>query len=221
MLTKPRCLYIVVKHLGFNYPPLPSMKLLTLILCNCLCCALSSAQNNQSTSTLNVLDPEGAKSIHITFPCAHISPENSDGKVFIIEMHIKANLPRNILEALAKAGRYNLEGIKKDDQYLIVAPQLSNSVTIQGVELKEKISLYIETPGLYILDKQLLFRDVSAFNYRNAGVTRSNPAERMKQIKEKVEIAPVKINCEGLECEGIKLKKGDVLVDGKVLEWKE
>jgi len=198
------------------------MRTFFLTLCACLMSLLIFAQKNSRTSNINVLDPSGAKSITIAFSCANIWPEASDADVFIIEMSIHSNMPQNILEALSKVGRYDLEGYKKDDEFIITAPRLSNDITVQGIELEEKINLYIQTPGKYKLEDKTLQKDIIDFTYRGEGASMAapSPMEKMKRISQKVELRDINIQCEGSNCDEICFQKEDIRINGETIDWK-
>ena len=199
------------------------MKTFSLVFSCCLMNLLLVAQKTTQTSNINVLETNGAKSITIAFSCENIWPESFDGDVFIIEMHIQTNMPHNVLDALAKIGRYDLEGYKKGDEFIILAPRLSNGITVQGIELKEKITLYIQTPGNFTLEGKTLRRAVADFSYRGEGASMAAPAplERMKKIKQKIEFVDLDIKCEGPNCDEIVLNEGDILLNGKAVDWED
>ncbi|MCH2042924.1 MAG: hypothetical protein MK212_02195 [Saprospiraceae bacterium] len=153
--------------------------------------------------------------------------DNDDG-LMRVELEIKTNMPTSIMEQLVKVGRYGMEGNLENGEFAINIPNLEKAVTIKGIDLEEEIIVHAMTPDMYILDNGVLKKDpemVLAMADRTQG--RSTAAE-LKTIhnnivvkalaKENITIKFTQIG--DLEIDTEALENGDIIIDGKPLEFK-
>ena len=133
------------------------MQKLSVLFAFLLFAHLSFAQSDKSvTKTFN---PKGSSSVVFEFPHSGISTaDNKDFDVLVVDMVIKANVGENVLNQLAKAGRYTLEGqLNEEGVYVVTAPNLGKSVTVGGQDLVDEIHLVVKmTSGAYAVSGKSL-----------------------------------------------------------------
>jgi hypothetical protein len=173
---------------------------------------LAKAQEHSDKTLIKTLDPSEATSVVIDFKAAQINPQPWDGMGFRIELIIKSNMPLHVLEQLVKAGRYTLEGVKDGDTYFVNAPNLEKNVSVRGKDLEEEISVSVKTPGYYIMANNTLFKDATSLVARGLDETKILD---YKKITDSIGITEVKIQSTLKGSPNIKLKTGDILIDGK------
>lgn len=157
------------------------MKKLLLFATCLLMGSLGFAQNNPSDKTLiKTLDPQGATAILFSFKNNGINATSTGNSTLRIELEIHANIDEQTLERLIKAGRYTLEGAKTGEDFVITAPNLEKRVTINGIDLEEKVVVNVKMPANYLFDKekQSIKRDVVDF------VKRGDSSEKIAQLSQ-------------------------------------
>ncbi len=164
------------------------MKKLLLFAACLLVGSLGFAQNNPSDKTLiKTLDPQGATAILFSFKNNGINATATGNSTLRIELEVHANIDEQTLDRLIKAGRYTLEGTKTGEDFVITAPNLEKRVTINGIDLDEKVVVNVKMPANYLFDKekQSIKRDVMDFVKRGES---SAKIAQLSQINEQVSV---------------------------------
>jgi hypothetical protein len=141
-----------------------------------------------------------------------------DDQGFCFELLIKANMPVQILEQLLKAGRYEIDGVKYGDSYYVIAPNIDKNVTVRGKDLEEQITLVIKTPGNYDLTDNVITKNMDHLAGRDGNEVQVK--EYMK-IKNQVKVNKANLQTTLKSNQKLKLKKGDIIIDGVAIEVEE
>ena len=177
-----------------------------------------TAQDNSNKTLVRVLDPEASSNMVIKFKTVSISKMPWDDQGFCFELHIKANMPVQILEQLLKAGRYEIDGVKYGDSYYVIAPNIDKNVTVRGKDLEEQITLVIKTPGNYDLTDNVITKNMDHLAGRDGNEVQVK--EYMK-IKNQVKVNKANLQTTLKSNQKLKLKKGDIIIDGVAIEVEE
>ena len=163
------------------------MKAFSFLLAFLLVSSISFAQNSDKT-LVKTMNPLECPNVKIDIKNKGLNSEPWDEGTIRIQLEIEANIPEAVLAQLVKAGRYNLDGGKDGETYIVSAPNLDKSITIGGKDLEEVIKIRVQTPGYFALnDAGYLSKDIN----EETIAARSNNAEeaaamikKMKAIKE-------------------------------------
>ena len=177
-----------------------------------------TAQDNSNKTLVRVLDPEASSNMVIKFKTVSISKMPWDDQGFCFELLIKANMPVQILEQLLKAGRYEIDGVKYGDSYYVIAPNIDKNVTVRGKDLEEQITLVIKTPGNYDLTDNVITKNMDHLAGRDGNEVQVK--EYMK-IKNQVKVNKANLQTTLKSNQKLKLKKGDIIIDGVAIEVEE
>jgi hypothetical protein len=178
----------------------------------------SIAQDKSNKTLVRVLDPEASSNMVIKFKTVSISKMPWDDQGFCFELQIKANMPIQILEQLLKAGRYDIDGVKYGDSYYVIAPNIDKNVSVRGKDLEEQITLVIKTPGNYDLTDNVITKNMDHLAGRDGNEVQVK--EYMK-IKNQVKVNKANLQTTLKSNQKLKLKKGDILIDGVAIEVEE
>lgn len=163
------------------------MKAFSFLLAFLLVSSISFAQNSDKT-LVKTMNPLECPNVKIDIKNKGLDSEPWDEGTIRVQLEIEANIPEAVLAQLVKAGRYNLDGGKDGETYIVSAPNLEKSITIGGKDLEEVIKIRVQTPGYFALnDAGYLSKDIN----EETIAARSNNAEeaaamikKMKAIKE-------------------------------------
>lgn len=97
-------------------------------------------------TTVKTFDPEGASVIKLDFKHKAADDKKWENETVRLQLEIHTNLSESVMKQLVKAGRYNLEGKREGDAFIITAPNLEKSVTVGGVTLDDQIHVHVERP---------------------------------------------------------------------------
>jgi hypothetical protein len=106
-----------------------------------------SSQAQSMKTLIKTLDPEGASTILFNFDYKKLIHKKWDEKFVRVQMEIHTNLSEALLTQLIKAGRYNLEGTKENDEFTITAHNLQKKLTVAGKTVEEEIILNVDVPA--------------------------------------------------------------------------
>jgi hypothetical protein len=105
-----------------------------------------STQAQSSKTLIKTLDPDGASTISFNFDYKNLIHKKWDEKFVRVQMEIHTNVSEALLTQLIKAGRYNLEGTKENDEFVITAHNLQKKLTVAGKTVDEEIILNVDVP---------------------------------------------------------------------------
>jgi hypothetical protein len=152
--------------------------------------------NDESSTTVKTMNPDGASSIVFDMNYANLLTEkwDSKGDLIRIELEIRANMPTPILKKLVKAGRYKLIGSKDGEKFVITAPNLDKHVTVGGQTLQEKVFVHVKSPIMYTIEEKKLTKYISpdviaGITGREGSAAAVDAAiKKMKKINSQIEI---------------------------------
>lgn len=170
----------------------------------------SYAQTDKSL--VQTLNPKGAQHIRLNFnlPTTADTWKDETIRVFV-EVNI-TNANATILDQLVKAGRYKIEGVKENTDFVIDLPNVKKEITVRGEKLIETISVKLMVP-----------------EYSDVKTSDNNTVEVSQAKKPAIEgmaaraLPFKKFNCEvKIKCSNdpkyADLKLSDLLIDGKGVE---
>lgn len=117
------------------------MKKLSILFALLLIATFTFAQ-----TTVKTFDPAGAALIKLDFKNKKVEDKKWDNETVRLQMEIHTNMPESVMKQLVRAGRYNLEGKRVGDEFVITAPNLEKNVTVGGVTLDDQIIVHVERP---------------------------------------------------------------------------
>jgi hypothetical protein len=147
------------------------------------------------TKLVKTLNPQKCSNVNIKVPNDLIEHAAWEEGGVRIEITIKVNLPDAVLQALVKAGRYELLGKKVEEIYGLTAPNMDIPIAVEGKTIEELVSIKVTTPEYIVMNTSgTLYKDIDEDAIR--GSVRSDTREeieavikRMKQIREDLNIA--------------------------------
>ncbi len=184
---------------------------------------LFNAAFAQQSLTQN-FNPAGNSSILVNLKNNNFSVKQWKNATFGIEIEIKINQPKAVVDQLVKINRYKITGTVADGKYTLNAADLNKAVTVGGVALTENISIVVQTPALYTNKGTTILKDPS-----------------MKSIKEPIDVVvrfvyadpPASTGVPGTSDnagasksssgdlnspEGVQAKYGDIIISGMKLD---
>ena len=186
--------------------------LLTLLMVG----TFSFAQESDKT-LVKSLNPQECPNVKIDIKNKGIESNPWDEGTIRVELEVKANVPAAVLDQLAKAGRYSIDGGKDGEVYLVKAPNLDKSITIGGKDLEEEIKITVKTPGYFALAADgTLSKDI---NEEVIAGRSDNPEDaariinNMKKIKEDVNMHINVVSTSSYKGE-VDLSKYKIVIDG-------
>lgn len=155
-----------------------------------------------------------AQSVVVDLNAVHFNKESVDERDIIIEINIKGNMPISVLKELEKGGRYQIEGILKEDNYILTAPNIEKVVVVRGKDLEEEVTVTVKASNAYILAHNTLKIDMSLFTPRCC----ISPEETKKMYGIKNKLSTQITFSSSLKADiQLKIKTGDIIVDGQPL----
>lgn len=202
-------IYIIQNLTGLNMRFISS-----LILFLCLS-GMINAQNSSDKTLVRVLDPEKSSNLIIKFKTNTISKMPWDNQGFCFELQVKANMPIQILEQLLRVGRYDIEGVKEGDSYYVIAPNMEKNVSVKGKDLEEQITLIVKTPGNYDLSDKVITKNMDHLAGRDGNEV---DFKEYLKIDNKININNPSLQTTLKGNHKLKLKTGDIVIDGVAIE---
>jgi len=147
------------------------MKKLPFLLFFLIVATLATAQNIVKNNPL-----AGAAKVSFNFAHQSINAKTATSANIQVEIEVRANLPKTIIEQLANSGRYKLVGTKLGDVYNVTAPNLVKIVTVDGQPLQEEIIVNITMPTTLRISAKVL-------NFKNAGQVFAKNADISATVK--------------------------------------
>lgn len=161
--------------------------LLTLIL---LFFAIIAAAQQ---TTLKSLDVQKCLNIKMKIPNKEIKRATWEEDEIRVEITLVSDLPNEVLQALLKAGRYELVGKKDSNDYIVTAPNMNFSLEVNQVKIKEELIIKISTPEYIVMnDRAELYKDINEQVIRSRSDTREELAavlDRMRAIRETIKVS--------------------------------
>ena len=154
--------------------------------------SLTSLQAQQSERTLvKSINPSGSQAVAFDLPLVNLALKPWGETHLRVELEIEANAPLYVLDALAKAGRYELETRQDGDTLVVFAPNLYKPVTVGGKDLVERISMHVSAPGYFKVEGRNLVKDIHPDalarlekEARDAGENATSARRRVFEIRE-------------------------------------
>lgn len=194
-------------------------------------------------TTVKTFDPEGAAIIKLDFKYKKADDQKWDKETVRIQLEIHTNMPEEVMKQLVKAGRYNLDGKRVGDEFVISAPNIEKSVTVGGVTLDDQIYVHVERPvwmqlsdgNLSVaargMDKAIKSKvEVAEITFVYVGKTAANADNKEDKLKDKVVGKNGKKKNDSRALNGqppagggapnqeMKAQFGEILIDGVVWE---
>ena len=104
-----------------------------------------SAQDDDKT-LLKTLNPENSNAVVLDFAYTTKAEEWKEPNIRIMMTVKLTNGNDNVLKQLVQVGRYNVEGKKEGDKYIVSIPGLKKDVTVKGVKMEEEVAVTILVP---------------------------------------------------------------------------
>jgi hypothetical protein len=148
------------------------------------------AQNDVLVKTLN---PQKCPNVKIKVPNSLIKQEAWDDGEIRVDIMITSDLPAVVLEALLKAGRYELFGEKDGEEYYnITASAMEIPLYAGEAQISESVDIKVSTPEYFSMnDQAILYKDVNESVVQARSDTREEMAavlKKMKAIREDINI---------------------------------
>jgi len=148
------------------------------------------AQNDVPVKTLN---PQKCPNVKIKVPNSLIKHEAWDNGGIRVDVTITSDVPETVLEALLKAGRYELFGKKDGEEYYnITASAMEIPLYIGEAKINESVDIKVSTPEYFSMnDRATLYKDVNESVVQARSDTREEMAavlKKMKAIREDVNV---------------------------------
>lgn len=146
----------------------------------------------QDTKLVKTIDPAGVDAVIMAFAHEGMVAEAWEEPTIRLILEIKTNMPEPIVKQLIKAGRYSLKPVTEGNEMEITIPNLEKIVTIKGIHLEEKLSVYAKTPPNFIRNGGRLTKDMTdviALAEKTTGRSVSEDVKaNLKKINSKIDI---------------------------------
>lgn len=146
------------------------------------------------TKVVKILNPQKCPNVNIKVPNNLIEHQAWEEGGVRIDITIKVDLPDVVLQALVKAGRYELLGKKVEDAYLLSVPNMQIPIAVTDKAIEEVVAIKVTTPEYIVMNTAgTLYKDIDEDAIR--GNARSDTREeieaviqRMKEIREDLNV---------------------------------
>lgn len=119
--------------------------------------ATSFAQQTLTQS----FNPAGNDAIEIALKNNAYSATSGKVAKFLVQVEIKVNFPKEVIDQLILAGRYKVTSSALNRNFKIDAAALNQAVTVGGKALTEEIKITVTTPPLYTTRGNFITKDPS------------------------------------------------------------
>ena len=122
-----------------------TLKQLSTLLLVTLISSASFAQGAEKT-LVKSFNIEGVQEVNLNLP-GTVDVQHRDNKLMRVQMNIVIeNGSVHMLKSLVTAGRYNIDAMEKEGDYIVYAPNMNKEITLQGQPLQEKIAYTVFVP---------------------------------------------------------------------------
>lgn len=126
------------------------------------------AQSNFAQQSFNA---KGNSALDIKIPHSKLALQSSKTQSIIVDLEVKVNYPKAVIDQLQKVDRYKIVTKSQDGTFIFTAPNLKQGVTIGGKALTESITINVKAP--------------EGFSTKGTRITKS---ENMKTIEQAVQV---------------------------------
>ena len=113
------------------------------------------AQQNLSYN----FDPIGHTSINVDIPHKSFVMKQAREQKFTIDVEIKVNQPKAVIDQLIRIGRYKVTQASKDGSFVLSAATTKQVVTVGGKTLTEEITIAANCPEGYSNNGNIIQKD--------------------------------------------------------------